>query len=174
MSVDNEKNQASPNSQGPVVSNLDRDLLRDISSKLDILLMNQRCILNEIFPGEATVERPENCPPLPLRDKKSFEEFNEFLKNKIAYSQFVSYLHAHIVDGSDEWSAATSLMSIILHNDLARLISWKRTGGVKISFYATQIKEALFCVIMSRFQNQSLKHAEDSIKRWLNTSGQRK
>ncbi|XP_025161368.1 uncharacterized protein LOC112590053 [Harpegnathos saltator] len=60
---------------GPVVSNLDRDLLRDISSKLDILLMIERCILNEIFPGEAIVEEPENCPPLPLRDEKSFEEF---------------------------------------------------------------------------------------------------
>lgn len=77
-------------SVGPVVSNLDRDLLRDISSKLDILLINQRRILNEIFPGEAIVERPENCPPLPLRDEKSFKEFNKFLKNKIAYSQFVS------------------------------------------------------------------------------------
>lgn len=77
-------------SAGPVVSNLDRDLLRDVSSKLDIMLMNQRRILNEIFPDEAVVERPENCPPLPLRDEQSFEAFNEFLKNKIAFSQFVS------------------------------------------------------------------------------------
>jgi len=52
--------------------------------------MNQRRILNEIFPGETIVERLENCPPLPLRDEKSFESFNEFLKNKIAYFQFVS------------------------------------------------------------------------------------
>lgn len=52
--------------------------------------MNQRRILNEIFPDEAIVERPENCPPLPLRDEKSFEAFNEFLKSKIAFSQFVS------------------------------------------------------------------------------------
>lgn len=52
--------------------------------------MNQRRILNEIFPSEAVVGRPENYPPLPLRDERSFEAFNEFLKNKIAYSQFVS------------------------------------------------------------------------------------
>lgn len=52
--------------------------------------MNQRRILNEIFPGEATLDRPENCPPLPLRDEKSFEAFNEFLESKIAFSQFVS------------------------------------------------------------------------------------
>lgn len=75
---------------GPVVSNLDRDLLRNISSKLDVLLFNQRRILNEIFPGEVTIERPENLPPLPLRDERSFEAFNEFLENKIAFSQFVS------------------------------------------------------------------------------------
>lgn len=42
---------------------LDGDLLRNMSSKLDIVLMNQRRILNEIFPGEAIIERPENCPP---------------------------------------------------------------------------------------------------------------
>ncbi|KAL6419469.1 hypothetical protein ACFW04_013851 [Cataglyphis niger] len=70
---------------------LDRDLLRNMSSKLDIMLMNQRRILNEIFPGEAIIERPENCSPrLPLRDEKSFEAFNNCLKYKIAYSQFVN------------------------------------------------------------------------------------
>lgn len=72
------------------MSNLDRDLLRDVSSKLDMVLIQQRRILNEIFPGEAVLERPENFPPLPLRDEESLEAFNEFLKNKIAYSQFVS------------------------------------------------------------------------------------
>lgn len=72
------------------MSNLDRDLLRDVSSKLDIVLTQQRRILNEIFPGEAVLERPENLPPLPLRDEESFAAFNEFLKNKIAFSQFVS------------------------------------------------------------------------------------
>lgn len=75
---------------GPAVSNLDRDLLRDVSSKLDILLIQLGRILNEIFPGETVLERPENCPPLPLRDEESFELFNEFLKDKNAYSQFVS------------------------------------------------------------------------------------
>lgn len=160
---------------GPVVSNLDRDLLRDVSSKLDIVLINQRRILNEIFPEEAVIERPENCPPpLPLRDEKSFQTFNEFLKDKIAFSQFINYLNAHIVDDSDQWNAAIRLMSIVLHNELARHISWKGTKGVKISFYGTRIKEALFCAIMSRFKNESLKTAEESIKHWLNTSGQRK
>ncbi|XP_011859103.1 PREDICTED: uncharacterized protein LOC105556615 [Vollenhovia emeryi] len=70
---------------GPVVSNLDRDLLRDVSSKLDIVLINQRRILNEIFSGETVIERPENCP-LPLRDEKSFQAFDEFLNDKIAFS----------------------------------------------------------------------------------------
>ncbi|XP_071567209.1 uncharacterized protein [Temnothorax nylanderi] len=159
---------------GPVVSNLDRDLLRDVSSKLDIVLMNQRRIINKIFPGEAIVERPENCPPPSIARWKSFEAFNEFLKIKIAFSQFVSYLNGHILDDSDQWNAATCLMSIILHNELARQVSWKGTRGVKISFYGTRIKEALFCAIMSRFKDQSLKNAEESMKRWLNTSGQRK
>ena len=77
-------------SAGPTVSNLDRDLLRNVSSKLDMVLMHQRCILSEIFPGEAIVDRPENCPPLPLREEKSFEEFNTFLKNKFAFTEFVS------------------------------------------------------------------------------------
>lgn len=75
---------------GPAVSNLDRDLLRDVSSKLDMVLINQHRILNEIVPGEGILQRPENCPPLPLRDEDSFKAFNEFLKDKIAYSQFVS------------------------------------------------------------------------------------
>lgn len=65
-------------------------MLRDVSSKLDIVLINQRRILNEIFPGEAVIERPENCPPLPLRDERSFQTYNEYLKDKIAFSQFVS------------------------------------------------------------------------------------
>ncbi|KMQ83766.1 ancient domain protein 2, partial [Lasius niger] len=138
---------------GPVVSNLDRDLLRDVSSKLDMVLMNQRRILNEIFPGEAVIERPENCPPLPLRDERSFQTFNKFLKDKIAFSQFLvkdiclfqtNYLNAHIVDNSEQWNAAIRLMSIVLYNEFARLISWKGTKGVKISFYGTRIKEALF------------------------------
>ncbi|XP_011877677.1 PREDICTED: uncharacterized protein LOC105567420 [Vollenhovia emeryi] len=159
---------------GPVVSNLDRDLLRDVSSKLDIVLINQRRILNEIFPGETVIERPENCPPLPLRDEKSFQAFNEFLNDKIAFSQFVSYLNVRILDDSDQWNAANCLMSILLHNELARQISWKGTRGVKISFHGTQIKEALFCAIMGRFKNQTLKNAVESVKRWLNTSSQRK
>ncbi|XP_067213897.1 uncharacterized protein [Linepithema humile] len=86
----------------------------------------------------------------------------------------VSYLSGHILDDSDQWNAASCLMSTILHNELARQVSWKGTGGVKISFYGTRLKEALFCAIRDCFKNQSLKNAEDSIKRWLNTSGQRK
>ncbi|XP_036148953.1 uncharacterized protein LOC118647689 [Monomorium pharaonis] len=129
---------------GSVVSNLDRDLLRNVSSKLDIVLMNQRRILNEIFPGEAILDRPKNCPPLPLPDEKSFEEFNEFLENKVAFSQFVSYLNA-LINDCDQWNVVTRLMSNILHNELARQVSWKGTRGVKISFYGTRIKEALFC-----------------------------
>lgn len=48
--------------------------------------------MSEIFPGEAVIERPENCPPLPLRDEKSFQTFNEFLKDKVVFSQFVSII----------------------------------------------------------------------------------
>jgi len=57
----------------------------------------------------------------------------------------VSYLNAHILNDSDQWNAATCLMSIILHNELARQVSWKGTKGIKISFYGTRIKEVLFC-----------------------------
>lgn len=63
----------------------------------------------------------------------------------------INYLNAHIVDDSDQWNAAIRLMSIVLHNELARHISWKGTKGVKISFYGTRIKEALFCKFFYNF-----------------------
>lgn len=57
----------------------------------------------------------------------------------------VSYLSAQIPDGSNQWNAAQCLMSIIFHNELARQVNWKGTGGVKIALYGTRIKEVLLC-----------------------------
>ncbi|KAL6421103.1 hypothetical protein ACFW04_014124 [Cataglyphis niger] len=57
---------------GPAASNFDKDLLQNMLNKLDTVLMNKCCILNEIFPSEAIIERPKNCSSLSLRDEKSF------------------------------------------------------------------------------------------------------
>lgn len=64
--------------------------MEDISSKLDVVIMNQVNLNRSLLPEQAVISRPSNLPPLPLNDIKSLEEFEKFISKDVNLSAAVS------------------------------------------------------------------------------------
>ncbi|XP_024887607.1 uncharacterized protein LOC112464697, partial [Temnothorax curvispinosus] len=60
--------------------------LEGISSKLEVVIMNQTNLNRSLLPEQAVINRPSNLPSLPLRDIKGLEEFEKFLSNDVNLS----------------------------------------------------------------------------------------
>lgn len=71
------------------------ELLQEMSSKIDILLINQEKILRKLFPEELTVIRLKNLPPLPLRTHEAFNAFENFLQNDMNFNATVSIITSY-------------------------------------------------------------------------------
>lgn len=72
------------------------ELLQEVSSKVDIILINQERILRKLFPGEQAVIRPKNLPQLPLQTHEAFNAFQKFLQNDINFNATVSIIISYI------------------------------------------------------------------------------
>lgn len=77
-------------SKSSAVQLVNVELLQEMSSKIDILLINQERILRKLFPGEQAVVRPKNLPQLPLQTHEAFNAFQKFLQNDINFNAIVS------------------------------------------------------------------------------------
>lgn len=76
--------------------------VEDVSSKLDVVIMNQVSLNRHLLPEQAIISRPSNLPPLPLNDMKRLEEFEKFISKDINLSAAVCnifhvYLQVNIV-----------------------------------------------------------------------------
>lgn len=64
--------------------------LDEISSKLDVTIMNQANFNKCLLPEQAIINRPSNLSPLPLSDIESLEEFEKFISEDINLSAAVN------------------------------------------------------------------------------------
>ncbi|TGZ52546.1 hypothetical protein DBV15_07955 [Temnothorax longispinosus] len=84
-----------------------RKELEGISSKLEVVIMNQTNLNRSLLPEQAVINRPSNLPSLPLSDIKSLEEFEKFLSND------------SLALGNNEKTATSKLMTQLMTNSLA-------------------------------------------------------
>lgn len=62
----------------------------ELSSKLDIVLLNQARLFAMLAPEEEYIERPSNLPPIPLKTLDDFYEFEKFLCTPVNSDGLVS------------------------------------------------------------------------------------
>ncbi|XP_071581347.1 uncharacterized protein [Temnothorax nylanderi] len=113
--------------------------MQELSAKIDWQNIGIAQILNELFPNEDGFDRPEGFPSLPLETEESFASFDGHLDDKILYGHMLKYL---LWKGKGETTSffTYSILSTLLRNNLARLISWKGSGGIKLSFEKSKVK----------------------------------
>ncbi|XP_029163262.1 uncharacterized protein LOC114939729 [Nylanderia fulva] len=146
--------------------------MQELSTKIDWLHIKISQTLNELFPNNDAFDQPEGFPSLPLETEESFVNFDEQLNNKVLYGQMLNYL---LQKGKEETTSiyTYSILSTLLRNNVARLISWKGSGGVKLSFQKSKVKNLIEGVCFKKFPKVQVSVFEDHIKRWFNTSMQR-
>ncbi|XP_071580300.1 uncharacterized protein [Temnothorax nylanderi] len=108
-------------SKSSTVQLVKAELLQEVSSKIDILLINQERILRKLFPGEQAVVRPKNLLQLPLQTHEAFNSFQKFLQNDINFNATVDYF-ASFSRADTEKSAVGKLLPKIISNKLARIL----------------------------------------------------
>lgn len=64
--------------------------VREVSSKLDIVIMNQERLNRFIMPTEKVVKRPSKLPPLPIKTERELTEMEQFLSEENNLSATVS------------------------------------------------------------------------------------
>lgn len=79
-------------SKPSAVQLVEAELLQEVNSKTDIILIHQERILRKRFPGEQAVVWPKNLPQLPLQTHKAYNAFQKFLQNNINFNAVVSII----------------------------------------------------------------------------------
>ncbi|CAL1672459.1 unnamed protein product [Lasius platythorax] len=160
---------------------LNSTVLLEISKKLDSVLINQAIIVRSINPDHAKSMISSNIPSIPLKTKKDFQKMETFLAaNRINYETMRDLLHSKCASAfgtlsiPSERSVTGNILSKLISNDLAKLISWSGSEGDKIKFSDTKLCEIVFGAVKLRFPDSFLTDAEAKIKRWFQTANGRK
>ncbi|XP_029658727.1 uncharacterized protein LOC115232777 [Formica exsecta] len=159
---------------------LSSTILLEISKKLDLVLINQVIIVRSVNPDHAKSIIPCNFPPISLKTKKDFQKMEMFLAaNRINYEAMRDLLHSECASAfgtssiPSERSVTGNILSKLISNNLAKLISWSGSEGDKIKFSDTKLCEVVFGTVKLRFPNSFLTDAEAKIKRWFQTANGR-
>lgn len=64
-------------------------MLESLSSKMDMLLLNQAVIMKAVAPQQGILTRPENLPALPLKVAEDVSRFAEFLADAANFNAVV-------------------------------------------------------------------------------------
>lgn len=67
--------------------------MASLSSKIDVVLMNQGKILKYLAPQQSIVVRPDNLPALPLTALEDVDQFEEFLSCPANFNAVVSIVY---------------------------------------------------------------------------------
>ncbi|XP_046404133.1 uncharacterized protein LOC124169539 [Ischnura elegans] len=65
-------------------------LVAELSSKLDVIIMNHEMLMTELMPGKKRLLRPNGLPSLPLKSVSAIMEFERFLGSEESMISFVS------------------------------------------------------------------------------------
>lgn len=66
------------------------ELMTSVSSKMDVQALNSQRVLTSLLPEEEIIVTPADLPALPLKDEESFNQFEDFLSNELAFTRMVS------------------------------------------------------------------------------------
>ncbi|XP_024870579.1 uncharacterized protein LOC112453838 isoform X1 [Temnothorax curvispinosus] len=152
--------------------------LEDISSKLDVIIMNQENLNRSLLPEKSVINRPSNLPSLPLSDIKSLEEFEKFLSKDVNLSAACYYLKS-LPLGNNEKTATSKLMTQLMTNSLAVHFNFEghnpqKAMKIKRSFKQLKLWELFQGVMLLKFPNSDLSEALNAIRNWLRNAAWRK
>ncbi|KAK3911605.1 Relaxin receptor 2 [Frankliniella fusca] len=137
-------------------------LSREISAKLDSVLMNVGRLKRTIIPGEAKIIMPAQMQKLPLETKDQLNQFCDHLSSYIRTS--VAY---------PERKSANAILQKLLYNNLAKDMNLEGGNG-KISFRSLNLHKVFQGTLQSAFPKSDLSIAEDALYRWLKDAKWRK
>ncbi|RLU23500.1 hypothetical protein DMN91_003705 [Ooceraea biroi] len=156
-------------------------ILQEINKKLDLMLMNQAIILRSVNPDYATSMVAPNIPLIPLNTKEDFQKMEKFVAaNPINYETVRDLLYSKCASAfgascvPSERTITGNILSKLISNGLAKLISWSGSEGDKIKFSDTKLCEVVFGAVKQRFPDSFLTDAEAKIKRWFQTANGRR
>ncbi|TGZ58109.1 hypothetical protein DBV15_11879, partial [Temnothorax longispinosus] len=67
------------------------ELLYELNSKLDFIMIQNQRIMKKLYPEEAALKKPKDFPSLPLQSEDDFKNFEKFLQTEINLISTVSY-----------------------------------------------------------------------------------
>ncbi|XP_034236490.1 uncharacterized protein LOC117642416 [Thrips palmi] len=148
-------------------------LISELSSKVDMVLLNQARLFSLLAPEEEFVERPPNLPPTPLKSVKAFSEFEVFLTKPVNADTLVTHLKLCVMDSASERDATAALLKMLISNNLSRALSWAGRCD-KEKFSTSKLMNVISRVILKVFPKSRLVDCKNKVQRWLETSSQRK
>ncbi|XP_029174575.1 uncharacterized protein LOC114943164 isoform X2 [Nylanderia fulva] len=152
--------------------------LDDMSSKLDVIIMNQANLNKCLIPEQAIITRPSNLPPLPLNDMKNLEEFDKFLSKDVNLSAACYYLKS-LPLGDNEKIVASRLMTKLMTNSLAKQFNFdghnpQKAKVNKRPFKKLKLWELFQGVMLLKFPTSDLEDALNAVRNWLRNAAGRK
>ncbi|XP_034232947.1 uncharacterized protein LOC117640530 [Thrips palmi] len=146
--------------------------LSEIRQQLNAVMLNQAKILSHVAPEDELYD-PTNMPPLFIKTEEKLDEFEVFLKNPTNFKSYVLHLTQLSMDIANESDATGFILKKTISNRLARGINWEGKKG-KLAFEKTLLNKAICCAMLKNFPQGRLILTKAKIKRWLDTSAQRK
>ncbi|KAK3928352.1 Valine--tRNA ligase [Frankliniella fusca] len=147
-------------------------LSKEISAKLDQVLMNQGKLNRTLLPHEKKINKPANMPPLPLCSLDQFRTFESFLENNENFTAMVFYMSSYVC--KDEEKSARKLLSRLLANELASMFTYHGATTGKRGFKDSHLGEVFEGTLLSSFKDSDLSAARDAAGKWFRNAPYRK
>ncbi|XP_011688259.1 PREDICTED: uncharacterized protein LOC105450208 isoform X3 [Wasmannia auropunctata] len=148
--------------------------IEELSSKVDVTIMNQARLNRSLLPAEKRIVRPPDLPTLPVHTEDDLKAIERFLDDVSNLAATVHYLASYSLKSSEE-KAAAQVMTKLISNTLASSYNFKGTeGSKKKSFQNLHLWEVVQGVIQTRFPESDLSHAKNSVMSWLRNAPWRK
>ncbi|KAK3931563.1 Polyamine oxidase 1 [Frankliniella fusca] len=145
-------------------------LCKEISAKLDLVLMNQGTLNRNLLPHGKKINKPPNMPSIPLSSIQEFRDFEDFLSNNENFSAMVFYISGYLC--KDEEKSARKLLAKLLSNELASQFTYHGATGNR-SFKDTHLGEVFESALLTSFKND-LSDAKDAAGKWFRNAPWRK
>ncbi|XP_011263145.1 uncharacterized protein LOC105255525 isoform X2 [Camponotus floridanus] len=148
--------------------------VEELSSKVDVTIMNQTRLNRSLLPAEKRIIRPSDLPALPVYTEDDLKAMERFLEDESNLSAMVHYLASFSLN-KIEGKAAAQVMAKLISNVLACSYNFKGTDGSgKKGFQNLHLWEVVQGVIQMRFPESDLSDAKDSVMSWLRNAPWRK
>lgn len=146
--------------------------VREVSSKLDIVIINQERLNRCIMPGEKVVKRPNKLPPLPLRTETELIEMEQFLSEENNLSATCAYMSRY-VNLEKVKASAFRILRNLMTNSLAKQFSFQGSG-TKHAFRTSKLYSVVEGAFIFKEEKFNLTLVESATSVWLINAAWRK